>query len=80
VKILPLNEAVWKKNLFHAEQIRDTIDVIGRNPNPSWMSQDVTVALAGVTNRRRVDDWQKFGDVFDENPVKQRLVTVVQRS
>ena len=61
-----------------ADHLGKTVAVgIGNEQSP-WPSIDFAEALAGLTNRRRVDDRQSFGDVLAQHTVEQRLVAVLQ--
>src|SRR6185312_1580568 len=45
-----------------------------------WPPVDLTETLAGLTDRRGVDDRHRLGDVVAKHPVEQRLVAVLQRA
>ncbi len=60
------------------QDVRDAVDVIGRNPDAARMPQNVTELLAGAPDGRRVDDRQQFGEVFDEQAIEERLIAVLQ--
>ncbi len=38
------------------QNVRDVLDVVRRNPNPTWMPQDVTELLAGAPHGGRIHD------------------------
>ena len=52
---------------------------IGNEQSP-WPTVDLAETLAGLTDRRGVDDRQGLGDVVAQHPVEQRLVAVLQRA
>jgi hypothetical protein len=53
------------------EELGDAIDVVGRDPQPARLAQDVAELLAGSPDRRRVDDRQELLEVLDEEPVEE---------
>ena len=62
-----------------AQQRRDAIDVVGRDPQAARVAEDVAVLLARLADGRRVDDRHQLGQVLDQHAVEERLVAVEQR-
>ena len=50
----------------------------GRDPETSWIADDMAVELAGLADRRGVDDRQEFAEVLDQHPVEECFVAVLQ--
>ena len=63
-----------------AQDLRDAVDVLGRDPDAARPPQDVAVFLAGPPDGRRVDDRQELLDVLGQDPVEERRVAILQGS
>ena len=61
------------------QQLRDPVDVLGSDPQASRPAQDVAEPAAGLADCRGVDDRREFFQMVHEQPVKDRLVAVLQR-
>ena len=61
-----------------AQQGRDAVHVVRRDPDAARPPEDVAVQLAGPAHGRRVDDGQQFHEVLDQHAVEERLVAVLE--
>ncbi len=62
-----------------SEQLRNALDVVGRDPDAPGPAEDVAVLPAGAPHRRGVDDRGELLEVVDEEAVEEGLVPVLQR-
>jgi hypothetical protein len=67
---------VWVRGV--AEQGRNPVHVVRRDPDATRPPEDMAVLLAGPAHGRRVDDGQQFHQVLDQKAVEERLVAVLE--
>ena len=61
-----------------AEDLRDAVDVVRGDPDPTRPAPQVAELLAGAPDRGRVDDRQQLLEVLQEHAVEERLVAVLE--
>ncbi len=61
-----------------AKDVVDPADIVGGDPDAAWTPEDVAELLAREADRRGVDDREELFEVFDEQPVEQGLVAVLE--
>ena len=61
-----------------AQHRGNVMDVLGRDPETAWVSDDMAIELAGLAHRRGVDDRQELTEVLDQDPVEERFVPVLK--
>src|SRR5690242_16284310 len=62
------------------QHFRHVATILDTQENAARALEDLSVLLAGETNRGRVDDRHYLIDVVDDDAEKQRLVAIVQRA
>ena len=62
-----------------AQQLRDAVDVVGRDPDAARAPEDVAELLAGLAHGGRVDHRHELLEVVGQEPVEERRVAVLQR-
>ena len=62
-----------------AQHCGDIVDVLRRDPETAWIADDMAIELAGLAHRRGVNDRQQLTEVFDEHPVEERFVAILER-
>ena len=62
-----------------AQDLRDAIDVGGRDPDAPRAPDDVAELLAGLAHRRRVDDGHELFEMVGQEPIEERRVAVLER-
>ena len=61
------------------QQLGNMVDVLGSDPQAAWPAQDVAEPAARLTDCRGVNDRRELFQVIHEQPVKERLVAILQR-
>ncbi len=61
-----------------AQELRDSADILGRDPDAPGPPDDVAEFLARSPHSRRVDDRQELLEVFGKEPVEQGRVAVLE--
>ena len=62
------------------KELRDATLIIWCHPCATRASPDLTPTLARLTNRWRVHNWEELLHVLCEQPVEERLISILQRS
>ena len=62
-----------------AQDLRDAVDVGGRDPDAARASDDVAELLAGLAHRGRVDDGHELFEMVGQEPIEERRVAVLER-
>ena len=62
------------------DHLGEPVPVRVGHEQPARPPVDLAEPLAGLTDRRGVDDRHRLGDVVAQDPVEQRLVAVLQRA
>ena len=62
-----------------AQDLRDPVAIVRRDPGAARAAQDVAELLAGAPDGRRVDDRQQLLEVLGQDPVEERGVAVLER-
>ena len=60
------------------QHVRDTVAILGREPYPARLAENVAVFLARLSDHGRIDDRQQFGGVLYQDAIEEGLVSILK--